>query len=112
MEGTDYYLTMEIGRSASGEEIKHAYRRLARRFHPDVSDDPDGEGKFKVLAEAYQTLKRPDLRAAYDGRTPLAWGNDDPRVAYAAWYAWSALFFHPGWLRFWGSRRVGPYREI
>lgn len=109
MKGTDYYLTMEIRRTASGAEIKHAYRRLARRFHPDVSDDPDGETKFKVLAEAYRTLKQPDLRAAYDGRTPGACATDDERVVYPSWQAWVALFVYPGWVRFWDSWRVDPY---
>lgn len=109
MKGADYYHTMEIKRTASGGEIKHAYHRLARRFHPDVSDDPDGETKFKALADAYRTLKQPDLRAAYDGLPSFACTSDDQLIAYSAWDAWVGLFDYPGWMRLWDSWRVDPY---
>lgn len=59
----NFYKILGIDRRASGDEIKNAYRRLANRFHPDVSDDSDGERKFKVVAEAYKTLKCPETRA-------------------------------------------------
>lgn len=109
MKGTDYYQTMEIKRSASGDEIKRAYRRLARRFHPDVSDDPNSETKFKALAEAYQALKQADSRAAYDSRTPIACAHDGQITVYATWHAWVALFVYPGWVFLWDSWRVDPY---
>ena len=66
MKYKDYYAALGVERDASEDAIKKAYRKLARKFHPDVSKDPQGEAKFKDLAEAYQTLKDKDKRAAYD----------------------------------------------
>jgi curved DNA-binding protein len=66
MKYKDYYATMGLERGASEEDIKKAYRRLARKYHPDVSKEPDAEEQFKAVAEAYQTLKDPQKRAAYD----------------------------------------------
>jgi curved DNA-binding protein len=66
MKYTDYYATLGVARDASEDEIKKAYRRLARQYHPDVSKDPDGERKFKEVAEAWATLRDPEKRAAYD----------------------------------------------
>ncbi|MHB1951896.1 MAG: DnaJ domain-containing protein, partial [Acidiferrobacteraceae bacterium] len=62
----DYYQVMGLERSASAEDIKRAYRRLARKFHPDVSKEPRAEERFKELGEAYEVLKDPEKRAAYD----------------------------------------------
>lgn len=66
MKYKDYYAILGVERGAGEDEIKSAYRKLARKYHPDVSKDPDGEAKFKDIAEAYQTLKDADKRAAYD----------------------------------------------
>lgn len=66
MKYKDYYAILGVERTASEEDIKKAYRKLARKYHPDVSKDPQGEAKFKDAAEAYQTLKDPEKRAAYD----------------------------------------------
>jgi curved DNA-binding protein len=66
MKYKDYYASLGLERGASEEAIKKAYRRLARKYHPDVSKEPDAEEKFKEVAEAYQTLKDPEKRAAYD----------------------------------------------
>ena len=66
MKYTDYYAVLGVARDASDADIKKAYRRLARQYHPDVSKDPEGERKFKEVAEAYATLRDPEKRAAYD----------------------------------------------
>ncbi len=66
MKYKDYYGILGVERSAGAEDIKKAYRKLARKYHPDVSKDPSGEEKFKEVAEAYETLKSPEKRAAYD----------------------------------------------
>ena len=67
MRYKDYYAVMGVDRDASQDEIKRAYRKLARKFHPDVSKEPDAEARFKELGEAYEVLKDPERRAAYDG---------------------------------------------
>ncbi len=66
MEFKDYYEIMGVARDASQDDIKRAYRKLARKFHPDVSKEPDAETRFKELGEAYEVLKDPEKRAAYD----------------------------------------------
>ena len=66
MKFKDYYETVGVPRNATQDEIKHAYRKLARKFHPDVSKDPNAEAHFKELGEAYAVLKDPEKRTAYD----------------------------------------------
>ncbi len=66
MEFKDYYATLGVEPSAGEAEIKTAYRRLARKYHPDVSKEAGAEEKFKAINEAYEALRDPQKRAAYD----------------------------------------------
>ncbi len=66
MKFKDYYAALEVERSATGEEIKKAYRKLARKYHPDVAKEEGAEERFKEISEAYQTLSDPEKRQAYD----------------------------------------------
>ena len=66
MEFKDYYQVMGVPRDATEAQIKQAYRKLARKFHPDVSKEKDAEERFKDVGEAYEVLKSPQKRAAYD----------------------------------------------
>ena len=54
---------MGVSRDAAQDEIKRSYRKLARKYHPDVSDDPEAEDRFKEVGEAYEVLKDPEKRA-------------------------------------------------
>ena len=85
MKFKDYYASLGLERGASDADIKKAYRKLAHKYHPDVSKEPGAEARFKEVAEAYQTLKDPEKRAAYDRlgqhapgeefRPPPDWGQ-------------------------------------
>lgn len=66
VEFEDYYKVLEVGRGATQEEIQKAYRKLARKYHPDVSKEEDAEEKFKRVTEAYEVLKDPETRKQYD----------------------------------------------
>jgi curved DNA-binding protein len=87
MDFQDYYETMGVARDATQDDIKRAYRKLARKYHPDVSDEAGAEDKFKTVGEAYEVLKDPEKRAAYDQlgsqykagqdfRPPPDWGQN------------------------------------
>jgi curved DNA-binding protein len=86
MEFKDYYKVMGVPRDATEAQIKQAYRKLARKYHPDVSKEKDAEARFKEVGEAYEVLKSPERRAAYDQlgqgprpgedfRPPPDWGS-------------------------------------
>src|SRR5260370_9794876 len=66
MQYRDYYEILGVTRGADAEEVKRAYRKLARKFHPDVSKEKNAEEKFKEVQEAYEVLRDSDKRAAYD----------------------------------------------
>ncbi|HWM90388.1 MAG TPA: DnaJ C-terminal domain-containing protein [Thermoanaerobaculia bacterium] len=85
MDYKDYYATLGVKKDASEDDIQKAYRKLARKFHPDVNKAPEAEAKFKEIGEAYEVLKDPDKRQKYDqygsawkraqqtGGTPPGW---------------------------------------
>ncbi|TMR31082.1 DnaJ domain-containing protein, partial [Actinomadura geliboluensis] len=62
----DYYATLGVRRDASADEVKKAYRRLARELHPDVNPDPETQEKFKEITQAYEVLSDPKKREMYD----------------------------------------------
>jgi len=66
MEYKDYYKILGVDRNATQDQIKQAYRKVARKFHPDISKESNAEAKFKDAGEAYEVLKDPEKRAAYD----------------------------------------------
>ncbi|WP_027091152.1 molecular chaperone DnaJ [Cohnella thermotolerans] len=73
----DYYEVLGLGRNASADEIKKAYRNLARKYHPDVNKEPDAEQKFKEVKEAYDVLSDDQKRARYD-----QYGHEDPMAGF------------------------------
>ncbi|MBN2680354.1 DnaJ C-terminal domain-containing protein [Acidithiobacillus montserratensis] len=86
MEYKDYYKILGVERGADADAIKAAYRKMARKYHPDVSKEANAEDRFKDLQEAYEVLKDPEKRAAYDQlgsnwragqdfRPPPGWGG-------------------------------------
>ncbi len=76
MKYKDYYKTLGVARGASDDEIKKAYRKLARKYHPDVSKEANAKEKFQDVSEAYETLKDKEKRAAYDNLGKFTPGED------------------------------------
>lgn len=79
MQYKDYYKTLGVSRTASQEEIKRAYRKLARKYHPDVSKEHNAEARFKEINEANEVLKDPEKRATYDALGSSWRAGDDFR---------------------------------
>lgn len=79
MEFKDYYKILGLSETADAAEIKTSYRKLARKYHPDVSKEKDAEEKFKELGEAYEVLKDPEKRAEYDQLRRLGAQQPDGR---------------------------------
>jgi len=102
MQIPDYYATLGVARDASQDEIKKAYRRLARKYHPDVSKEPDAGKRMAAINEAYEVLSDPEKRKAYDAVGHQAWAQgarstDDVRPPPG----WNQDFAHAdaGWHR-------------
>ncbi len=95
MEFKDYYKTLGVTPEAGADEIKRAYRKLARKYHPDVSKEPDAETRFKELGEAYEVLKDADKRAQYD------------QVRKGGWRQGEEFRPPPGWTQGWQSAGDG-----
>lgn len=91
VEFKDYYQVMGVARDATEAEIKQAYRRLARKYHPDVSKEKDAEARFKDLGEAYEVLKSAEKRAAYDqlGAGPRPGENFKPPPDWGSGFEFS-----------------------
>jgi curved DNA-binding protein len=96
MQYKDYYQILGLSRTAEAAEVKRAYRKLARKYHPDVSKERNAEEKFKELQEAYEVLKDPEKRAAYDQLGP----NYRPGQQFRPPPDWAQRFGHSGGARF------------
>jgi curved DNA-binding protein len=117
MKYSDYYAALGVERGASQEEIKKSYRRLAQKYHPDVSKEPEAEERFKQIAEAYATLKDPEKRAAYDALGTRPQGEEfRPPPEWARQHGGNQQFsfddvdFADLFTRF-GARGGSPYGE-
>src|SRR5476649_699118 len=96
MQYKDYYEVLGVGRNTDADGVKRAYRKLARKYHPDVSKEKNAESKFKELQEAYEVLRDPEKRAAYDQL-----GRDyRPGQQFRPPPDWSQRFGHSGSQRF------------
>lgn len=113
MEYRDYYNILGVDRNATEKEIKRAYRKLAREFHPDVNPDARAEERFKEINEAYQVLSDPEKRTKYDqlGANWQRWqqmGRDPGNFDWSQWFAGGA----PGGVRVEWSGDMGDLGDL
>ena len=86
MQYKDYYAIIGLERSAGADDIKRAYRKLARKYHPDVSKEAKAEDRFKEIGEAYEVLRDPEKRAAYD-QLGSSWQSEQDFTPPPGWHA-------------------------
>jgi curved DNA-binding protein len=98
MEFKDYYKTLGVAREATADEVKKAFRRLARKYHPDISKEPDAEQRMKEVNEAYTVLSDAETRAAYDqlGRSYRPGQDFRPPPDWDTGFEFSSHGFSPG----------------
>ena len=98
MEFKDYYKTLGVPREATADEVKKAFRRLARKYHPDISKEPDAEARMKEVNEAYTVLSDAEKRAAYDqlGRGYRPGQDFNPPPDWDSGFEYSTHGFSPG----------------
>jgi curved DNA-binding protein len=92
LEFKDYYQILGVAKDATKEEVQKAYRKLARKYHPDVNKTPEAESRFKEIGEAYEALKDPEKRKRYD-QFGAAWKNAQARGGGGAPPGWEHMEF-------------------
>ena len=97
MDFKDYYAALDLERTASEEEVRKAYRKLARKYHPDVSKEPDAEARMREMNEAYDVLRDKEKRAAYDQLADRVARGGSPQGDFQPPPGWDEGFeFHRG----------------
>jgi molecular chaperone DnaJ len=106
----DYYKILEVGQSASKDDLKKAYRRMARKYHPDVNNDPSAGERFKEINEAYEVLSNDSSRAAYDRFGHAGVQGNNAGYGDFSGFGSVADIFEEFFGDFGGRQRVGPRR--